>query len=46
MPEISDPLTVVVGVMREPLPIFILIAGGAKILRYLVLAAVTLGWMA
>ena len=46
MPVIGDPLTVVAGVMREPLPIFVLIAGGAKILRYLVLAAVTLGWLA
>jgi len=42
----DDPLTVVAGVMREPLPIFVLIAGGAKIFRYLVLAAVTLGWLA
>jgi membrane protein YqaA with SNARE-associated domain len=46
MPVIGDPLTVVAGVMREPLPIFVLIAGGAKILRYLMLAAVTLGWLA
>lgn len=46
MPIIGDPLTVVAGVMREPLLIFLLIAGGAKILRYLVLAGVTLGWMA
>jgi membrane protein YqaA with SNARE-associated domain len=45
MPVIGDPLTVVAGVMREPLPIFLLIAGSAKILRYLVLAGVTLGWL-
>jgi len=45
MPVIGDPLTVVAGVMREPFPVFLLIAGSAKILRYLVLAAITLGWL-
>jgi len=45
MPVIGDPLTVVAGVMREPLPIFLLIAGSAKIARYLVLASITLGWL-
>lgn len=45
-PIIGDPLTVIAGVMREPLPIFLLIAGSAKIMRYLVLAGLTLGWMA
>jgi membrane protein YqaA with SNARE-associated domain len=45
MPVIGDPLTVVAGVMREPLPIFLLIAGFAKIARYLVLAGLTLGWL-
>ena len=45
MPVIGDPLTVVAGVMREPLLIFVLIAGSAKIFRYLALAGVTLGWL-
>ena len=45
-PIIGDPLTVIAGVMREPLPIFLLIAGSAKVMRYLVLAGLTLGWMA
>lgn len=45
-PVIGDPLTVVAGVMREPFLIFLLIAGSAKILRYLVLAGLTLGWLA
>ena len=46
MPVIGDPLTVVAGVMRESFWLFLLIAGGAKILRYLVLLAVTLRWSA
>jgi len=46
MPLVGDPLTVAAGVMREPFPVFLLIAGSAKILRYLVLAAITLGWLA
>ena len=46
MPVIGDPLTVVAGVMRESFWIFLLIAGAAKILRYLVLMAATLGWSA
>jgi membrane protein YqaA with SNARE-associated domain len=44
-PIIGDPLTVVAGVMREPFPIFLLIAGCAKLGRYLVLTGITLGWM-
>lgn len=46
MPVVGDPLTVVAGVMREPFPVFLLIAGSAKILRYLVLAGIILGWLA
>lgn len=42
-PVIGDPLTVVAGVMRESIWTFLLIAGGAKILRYLFLMAITLG---
>ena len=44
-PIIGDPLTVVAGVMRESFPVFLMIAGGAKILRYLALAGLTLGWL-
>ncbi|TPG77949.1 YqaA family protein [Pseudomonas mandelii] len=44
VPIVGDPLTVVAGVMREPLWSFLLIVTLAKGLRYLVLTAVTLGW--
>jgi membrane protein YqaA with SNARE-associated domain len=44
VPIIGDPLTVVAGVMREPLWSFLLIVTVAKGARYLVLTAVTLGW--
>ena len=44
-PVIGDPLTVTAGIMREPLPLFLIIAGGAKVARYLVLAGATLGWL-
>ncbi|MFG1283183.1 YqaA family protein [Xanthobacter autotrophicus] len=43
-PVIGDPLTVVAGMLREPLPIFLLLVAVAKIGRYLILAALTLGW--
>lgn len=44
VPIIGDPLTVVAGVMREPLWSFLLIVTLAKGVRYLVLTAATLGW--
>lgn len=44
VPIIGDPLTVVAGVMREPFCRFLLIVTLAKGMRYLVLAAVALGW--
>jgi membrane protein YqaA with SNARE-associated domain len=44
VPIIGDPLTVVAGVMREPLWSFLLIVALAKGVRYLVLTAATLGW--
>ncbi|WP_411706330.1 YqaA family protein [Edaphovirga cremea] len=44
VPIFGDPLTVVAGVMREPLWSFLLIVTLAKGVRYLVLTAVTLGW--
>lgn len=43
VPVIGDPLTVVAGVMREPLWSFVLIVTIAKAGRYLVLAGITLG---
>ncbi|MFG1388740.1 YqaA family protein [Xanthobacter versatilis] len=42
MPVIGDPLTVVAGVLREPFGTFLLIVALAKIVRYAVLAALTL----
>lgn len=44
MPVIGDPITVVAGVLREPLPMFLLLVSIAKVGRYLALAALTLGW--
>lgn len=41
-PVIGDPLTVVAGVMREPLPIFLVLVTIAKFGRYLVLTWMTL----
>ncbi|CAM3683921.1 MULTISPECIES: YqaA family protein [Pseudomonadaceae] len=45
MPVIGDPLTLVAGVMRERLWIFIAIVTLAKAGRYAVLAAITLAWV-
>jgi membrane protein YqaA with SNARE-associated domain len=42
VPVIGDPLTVVAGVMREPLLSFILIVTIAKLGRYLVVTVITL----
>lgn len=44
VPIIGDPLTMVAGVMREPLWSFLLIVSFAKGMRYLLLTAATLGW--
>ncbi len=41
-PIIGDPLTVVAGLMREPLGRFLILVSVAKLGRYLVLAAITL----
>jgi membrane protein YqaA with SNARE-associated domain len=41
-PVVGDPLTLVAGVMREPLPAFLLLVGISKVARYLLLAAATL----
>lgn len=45
VPIIGDPLTVIAGVMHEPLPRFLLLVSIAKTGRYLVLAAVVLHWL-
>ena len=44
MPIIGDPLTIVAGVLRESFWVFLLLVSVAKIGRYLVLAAATLGF--
>jgi membrane protein YqaA with SNARE-associated domain len=44
MPLVGDPLTVAAGVMREPLPVFLLLVTLAKVGRYVVLAALVLRW--
>lgn len=45
LPIVGDPLTVVAGILREPLGSFVFLVTLAKATRYLVLAAVTLAWM-
>lgn len=44
-PVIGDPLTVIAGVMREPLPVFLLFVTIAKVGRYAVLTVATLGFL-
>jgi len=43
MPVIGDPLTVIAGVLREPFVTFLVLVTMAKVGRYLVLTAATLG---
>lgn len=45
VPIIGDPLTLVAGVMKEPLWRFLLIVSLAKAARYAVVAMLTLHWM-
>ena len=45
LPIVGDPLTVVAGVMREPLGPFLVLVTVAKGMRYLVLTAATLPWV-
>ena len=45
VPIIGDPLTVVAGLMREPIWSFLIIVTCAKTLRYLVVAGATLAWV-
>jgi membrane protein YqaA with SNARE-associated domain len=42
VPIVGDPLTVIAGVLREPLPVFLLLVTIAKVGRYLVVTVVTL----
>jgi Predicted membrane protein len=43
-PFIGDPITLVAGILREPLWSFVLIVALAKLTRYLVVAA-ALSWL-
>jgi membrane protein YqaA with SNARE-associated domain len=45
LPIVGDPLTLVAGLMREPILSFTLIVAFAKLARYLVVAAITLQWV-
>ncbi|MEH6522925.1 YqaA family protein [Sulfitobacter sp.] len=45
LPIVGDPLTVVAGLMREPLISFVVLVTIAKGTRYILLAAVTLAWL-
>ena len=44
LPVVGDPLTMVAGVMREPILPFLVLITLAKAGRYVVLAALTLAW--
>ncbi|MCE1237358.1 MAG: DedA family protein [Hyphomicrobiales bacterium] len=43
-PIVGDPLTVVAGLLREPLAAFVVLVAVAKFGRYVALAAATLAW--
>jgi membrane protein YqaA with SNARE-associated domain len=45
VPVIGDPLTVIAGVLREPLPTFVLMVAVAKTARYLAVVAMSSGWI-
>lgn len=44
-PVIGDPLTLAAGMLREPLWSFLVLVTIAKLARYLIVAALVLGWM-
>jgi len=46
LPIVGDPLTLMAGVMREPLPVFLAIVAVAKVGRYLALLALAQMWIA
>src|SRR5262245_57537812 len=45
LPVIGDPLTLAAGIMREPFLSFLILVGIGKVARYVILAALTLGWL-
>ena len=45
VPVIGDPLTIVAGLMREPLPVFLVLVALAKTARYLAVGGLSLEWM-
>lgn len=45
LPVVGDPLTIMAGILREPLFPFLILVTIAKGARYLVLASITLAWM-
>ncbi len=45
MPVIGDPLTLVAGLLKEPLPSFLLLVTIAKLGRYLAVAAAVSPWL-
>lgn len=45
LPVVGDPLTIVAGLMREPLVPFLLLVTCAKGTRYLILAAAVMAWL-
>jgi membrane protein YqaA with SNARE-associated domain len=45
LPVIGDPLTIVAGILRAPLPSFVILVTLAKGGRYAVLTALTLAWL-
>ena len=45
LPVVGDPLTIVAGILREPLVPFLVLVTLAKGARYLVLASATLAWI-
>ncbi|WP_367272538.1 DedA family protein [Mesorhizobium sp.] len=45
VPVVGDPLTVVAGILREPLCSFVVTVAVAKVARDLVVAAITLSWI-
>jgi membrane protein YqaA with SNARE-associated domain len=45
LPIVGDPLTIVAGLMREPLRVFVPLVALAKTGRYLAVGALSLGWI-
>jgi membrane protein YqaA with SNARE-associated domain len=44
LPLIGDPLTIVAGVLRESIPIFLVLVSIAKVSRYVAVAAIAYEW--